>query len=209
MKNLIIHPQDPTTSFLSQIYAPLKNKTVITGGISKTELRKLIKSHDRIIMMGHGNGSGLMSVGQFPEDEYSIIDYSMVGELSEKKGSIYIWCDADFFLWLHSLDGLCCGMFLSEPEECHRFGFKDVNLNLIKESNNVFASIMSRHINEPNDELYQNLVYEYGLLAQRNLIARFNHERLYLFHKSIEERESEMVGEEDLVLNQIGEKGVI
>ena len=82
------------------------------GGITQAELRKLIKSHDRIIMMGHGNGSGLMSVGQFPQDEYSIIDDSMVDDLREKKGSMYIWCDADFFLWLHSLNGLCSGMFL-------------------------------------------------------------------------------------------------
>jgi hypothetical protein len=106
MKNLIIHPQDPTSSFLSIIYAPLPNKTVITGGITRTELRKLIKSHDRIIMMGHGNGGGLMSVGKFLENQYPIIDDSMVGELKEKKDSIYIWCDADFFLRLHNLDGL-------------------------------------------------------------------------------------------------------
>ena len=68
---------------------------------------------------------------------------------------------------------------------------------------------MSRHINEQNDELYRNLVYEYGLLAQRNLIAKFNHERLFLFQKSIEERESGVLCEEDLDLNQIGEKSII
>jgi len=55
---------------------------------------------------------------------HTIIDDSMVGKLSEKKDSIYIWCDADFSLWLHNLDGLCCGMFLSELAECHRFGIK-------------------------------------------------------------------------------------
>jgi hypothetical protein len=76
------------------IYAPLLNKTVITGGITRTEIRKLIKSHNRILMMGHGNGGGLMSVGQFSEKGYPIIDDSMAGELSEKKDSICIWCDA-------------------------------------------------------------------------------------------------------------------
>jgi len=74
MKNLIIHPKDPTTSFLSMIYSPIKNKTVITGGLTRTKLRKLMKSHERIIMMGHGNGGGLMSVGQFPNSEYPIND---------------------------------------------------------------------------------------------------------------------------------------
>jgi hypothetical protein len=52
------------------------------GGITRTEIRKLIKSHDRIIIMGQGNGIGLMSVGQFKEGEYNtIIDGSMVGKL--------------------------------------------------------------------------------------------------------------------------------
>ena len=91
-------------------------------------------------MMGHGNGYGLMSVGQFPKEEHTIIDDSMVGEFLEKKDSIYIWCDADFLLWLHSLNGLCCGMFVSEIEEGHRCNIKDCDLNLITESNNVFVS---------------------------------------------------------------------
>lgn len=60
MKNLIIHPEDPTTDFLSQIYAPLINKTVIKGGITKSELRELIESHDRILMFSHGSQSGLL-----------------------------------------------------------------------------------------------------------------------------------------------------
>jgi len=39
-------------------------------------------------MMGHVNGGGLMSAGQFPENKYPIIDDSMVGELSEMKESV-------------------------------------------------------------------------------------------------------------------------
>ena len=160
--------------------------------------------------MGHGNGSGLMSVGLFPEDEYnSIIDYSLVTDLREKENSIYIWCDTDFFLWLHNLNGLCCGMFLSEIQECHRYGFNNLDKSLITESNKIFASIMSRHIHEPNDELYRNLVSEYGLLAQRNPIAKFNHERLYLFRESMEDLESEIFCDEDLVINEIGENNTI
>lgn len=66
MKNLIIHPEDPTTSFLSQIYSPLKNKTIVKGGITKSELRELIESHDRVLMLGHGSPYGLLSQAQFP-----------------------------------------------------------------------------------------------------------------------------------------------
>ena len=38
MKCLIIHPEDQSTTFLKQIYEPLKNKTVIEGDITKSEL---------------------------------------------------------------------------------------------------------------------------------------------------------------------------
>jgi hypothetical protein len=54
MKTLVIHPEDKTTEFLTTIYANLNNKTVIKGGISKSELRELIEAHDRILMLGHG-----------------------------------------------------------------------------------------------------------------------------------------------------------
>jgi hypothetical protein len=51
MSTLIIHPEDPTTDFLKPIYAPIKNKTIITSGVSKSKLRELIKSHHRVIML--------------------------------------------------------------------------------------------------------------------------------------------------------------
>ena len=61
-KILIIHPQDPSTSFLKPIYTRIKNKTIITGGINKEELKKQIELHDRVIMLGHGSPMGLFSV---------------------------------------------------------------------------------------------------------------------------------------------------
>ena len=65
MKTLIIHPKDSTTTFLKHIYAPILDKTIVTVGIDKSELRELIYNHDRVIMLGHGSPWGLMSVGQF------------------------------------------------------------------------------------------------------------------------------------------------
>ena len=66
MKTLVIHPKDPTTEFLTPIYANLNDKTVVTDGITKSELRVLIEIHDRIIMLGHGFQYGLINPGQFP-----------------------------------------------------------------------------------------------------------------------------------------------
>ena len=47
MRTLVIHPTDQTTEFLSPIYAHLMNKTVVKGGITKSEVQGLIESHDR------------------------------------------------------------------------------------------------------------------------------------------------------------------
>ena len=78
MKTLIIHPKDNTTSFLDIVYQPIENKTVITGGITKEELHELIKSHDRVMMMGHGSPFGLFSIGQFKKCGVYIIDQTVV-----------------------------------------------------------------------------------------------------------------------------------
>jgi hypothetical protein len=165
MKNLVIHPKDHTTSFLSKIYAPLKNKTVITGGVTKNELKSLIEFHDRIIMLGHGTLHGLVSVGQFTDAEFCIIDGSMVDVLMKKKDNIYIWSHADHFVKRNGLTGLCSGMFISEVEESVCYGFDDIDGDLIDESNFSFASIVSKYINEPMDVLYWNLVYVCFLIS--------------------------------------------
>ncbi len=72
MKILIIHPDDPTTDFLSQIYAQFVDKTVVKGGITKSELRELIESHDRILLLGHGSPYGLLSRSLPNEDREHI-----------------------------------------------------------------------------------------------------------------------------------------
>ena len=74
MKTLIVHPEDDTTKFLTGIYRTLVNKTVTTGGITKTELLKNIDNHDRVNILGHGSPMGLLSVNQFPDCGTFIID---------------------------------------------------------------------------------------------------------------------------------------
>jgi hypothetical protein len=180
MSTLIIHPKDKTTDFLKPIYAPIHNKNVITGGINKTKLKKLIEIHDRIIMLGHGTPWGLLSVGQFPKSGNYIIDYSIVELLSNMKDNIFIWCNADQFVIKNQLKGFYSGMFISELEEGFYYNFWDVEQKTIDDSNNRFAEIVSNYINESLDVLYENVIQEYGVLAETNLIAEFNLERLYL-----------------------------
>jgi hypothetical protein len=179
MKNLIIHPEDPTTSFLSQIYAPLTDKTVVKGGKTKSELRELIECHDRVLMLGHGSPFGLLNSGQFTDAGLYIIDETMVTPLKRKSNSIFIWCYAGKFVQKHGLAGLCTGMFISEVREAHSYCFEDIEWDTINQSNDIFSWIISKYLNEPIEIMYRKILHEYGLLARTNPIARFNLERLY------------------------------
>ena len=180
MKTLIIHPEDNSTEFLSQIYAPIVNKTVITEEVSKSEIRKLIDSHDRVLMLGHGSPNGLLSIDMFPDAGSYIIDDSMVLSLKNKTNCLFIWCHANQFVQRHGLSGLYCGMFLSEMIELFYYGLDDIDSDWIDQSNERFASIVSKYLNEPMEILYQKLLIEYGFMARTNPIARFNLDRLYL-----------------------------
>jgi len=180
MRTLVVHTEDHTTEFLTTIYANLYKKTVIKGGVSKSELRELIEAHDRVLMLGHGSPYGLLSRGQFPDAGLYIVDVSMVPVLKEKSNSIFIWCHADQFVQRHGLSGLCTGMFISEAGEADYWGFKEVNQQLIDQSNERFASIVSKYLNKPLQVLYHELIREFELLSKMNPIAKFNIERICL-----------------------------
>lgn len=175
---LAIHPKDPSTDFLKPIYAPIQDKTVITGGVTKSEIRKLIVAHDRVVMLGKGSPWGLMSVGQFKYGGNYIIDLKMVDLLSQKKDNIYIWCNADQFVRHYQLQGFFSGMFISEIEEAIYYDFWDIEQHTIDESNELFSSVVARYLNEPLEILHRNVIRKYGILAKTNPIAQFNLERL-------------------------------
>jgi hypothetical protein len=179
MKTLIIHPKDSTTSFLDIVYEPIENKTVITGGITKEELHDLIKSHDRIMMMGHGSPFGLFSIGQFKRSGGYIIDHTTVQLLEEKKDSVFIWCNADKFVLEYELKGFYSGMFISEVGEALYCGLPGVPQEMVDESNYGFCEIISKYINENTDGIYENVRKEYGIIAEENPVALYNNLRLY------------------------------
>ena len=106
----------------------------------------------------------------------------MVSSLKMKSNNLFIWCYASEFVNRHNLSGLNCSMFLSEVSEAIWHDFDDLyDMDiLIEESNYRFAEIVSKYINDPVDVLYQNVMREYGLLAETNQIALFNLKRLYL-----------------------------
>ena len=144
MKTLIIHPNDQSTKFLEGLYHNLPEKTVITGGIRKSELPEYFETHDRIVMMGHGSPQGLFSVGQFPDSNPYVIDNSIVKYLKNKSNNLYIWCHASEFVKRNGLQGFCTGMFISELGEAlyYNFPYTEDLENTIHESNYGFSSVV-------------------------------------------------------------------
>jgi hypothetical protein len=192
MKTLIIHPEDPSTSFLDIVYAPIENKTVITGGVSKSEVQQLIREHDRVMMMGHGSPGGLFSIHQFTGcGNHYIIDQQMVPLLKEKDDSVFIWCHANKFVETFGLQGFYSGMFISEVSEAN-WCAKDFTVNSneyiklktttqeeVNESNYGFCNIIAKYINENKELIHENVKKEYGLIAEENPVALYNNNRLY------------------------------
>lgn len=182
MKTLIVHPEDKTTRFLTVIYANLKDKTVVNGGVSKSELRELIESQDRVICLGHGSPYGLLSQHQFINAGLYIIDETVASVLKNKSNCLYIWCYADQFVEKNGLSGLCSGMFVSEIGEANYWRFQGIDQQIIDQSNERFSSIISKYIDEPIEFLYNKLLIEYQFLEGANPIAQFNLQRIQLVY---------------------------
>jgi len=174
-KTLVIHPHDQSTHFLKPIYDNIPNKTIITGGLFVDEINKLIYNHDQIIMLGHGSPKGLFGVNF--KRSY-VIDEDQVDLLQDKE-CIFIWCHADQFVKEHNLKGFHSGMFISEVGEALIYKLKG-DKQLVTESNNTFAFMLGSVINQPLPEIYEQIKKDYGWLAERNEIAKYNHERLAL-----------------------------
>jgi hypothetical protein len=165
MKTLVIHPKDSTTNFLSEIYSD-KDWYVINTNISKKLLKEKIKTHDRIVMLGHGTEKGLLGF-----DKY-VIDSSWVYLLREKI-CVCIWCNADVFVKKYGLKGFYTGMIISEYEEAIMYNIP-TNSQWIAESNTDFALAIKNSIDEKNMLEKAKLLYE-----GNTSVVEFNRNNLY------------------------------
>jgi hypothetical protein len=189
MKTLIIHPDDPSTDFLKPIYDNVTNATVVTGGVSKEDVKQMIIEHDQVMMMGHGSPGGLFSLGLFNEPNliypqrvsYAyIIDSEMVELLEQKDNNIFIWCNADQFVNKHKLKGLYSGMFISEVSEATYCGLPGTEQDQVDASNHYFSQLLGEVANDPLKDAYFHLMDNYSLLTEDNPVALYNYNRLYL-----------------------------
>lgn len=167
MKTLVIHPADKSTDFLSHIYKD-KNFTIITENIGNSKKRKLLKEHDRIIMLGHGTKDGLFGHNKF------MIDSNDVATLREKE-IVAIWCNADEFVKKYGLKGFYSGMFISEIDEAYYEGVYGLSFDEIEKSNNAFAKILGKHLDE--EHILIKVKTEYQKID--SLVVGFNSQKLY------------------------------
>ncbi len=167
-ETLVIHPDDPTTCFLSKIYKGKGFNVIDDPFTGNDTIAELIKDHKRIIALGHGCEFGLY--GGFE----MMINSSLVPLLMDKE-LIFIWCNADQFVQKHGLNGFYTGMFLSECTEADLFGIPYDDELQIEMSNDWFASILGKHIN--SDNILKNVKQEYH--DHDNSIVSFNRDRLY------------------------------
>ena len=140
MKTLVIHPEDESTDFLKKIYDGT-DWTVINTHIGKRNLREAIKSHDRIIMMGHGCEKGLFN------GEYNVIVDSNLVYLLREKYCVAIWCNADVFFLKYGLKGIYTGMIISEYMEANLYCVNCV-YDDIEKSNIAFANSMAEFVKD-------------------------------------------------------------
>ena len=181
MTTLIIHPQDPTTTFLVPIYSALDVKTVITGGKTQEEVHELIADHDHIFMSGHGSPHGLFHISQFRGLGYTgyIIDQSAIKYLKTKKVTT-IWCFAEQFVRNSGLTNTYfTDMFISEVQEGLLMGLTEVTEEMVEESNYCFSYNLADHVMLAPEVIHQKMQSgAYARLVQTNPVAAYNFCRL-------------------------------
>lgn len=179
MKTLVIHPEDKSTDFLKPIYANIKRKTVLSKNVSRDKLLAAVRSHDTIIMLGHGSSSGLFNVSGIGKGMLAVGE-SLVEELHGKQ-LIAIWCNADKFIEHHSLTALYSGMFISEVSEA-RYCNVQGDQAMVDESNDTFAALLGNMLGKvpTNLKTVHSMVGEsYEELGEVNTVAKYNSDRLY------------------------------
>lgn len=190
MKTLIIHPDDRSTDFLCPIYLTGSGRprfddvSIFRGGQHVDEVKEAIRTHDQVIMMGHGSPYGLFSMGLFEGTNYRpwvIIGQDTVDLLKQKDNNIFIWCNADQFVNKYNLKGFYTGMFISETGEASYCGLPGTSQETVDESNNGFVDIFRDAILETREArlLLEQTNDRYSLIAKNNPVAKYNYNRLY------------------------------
>jgi hypothetical protein len=187
MKTLVIHPKDATTDFLKPIYDG-KDFTVLSDveRLSKSKLKKLISEHDRIVMLGHGTGYGLLN----PSNMTPIIDSNLVYLLREKD-CVCIWCNANEFVEKYGITGFYTGMIISDYMEANMYSV-NATYQEIEKSNELFAESIKLAIEWNNEKMLGLAKTNYTLILrdELNRVIDFNKHNLFYTSEPITTRKN-------------------
>ena len=141
---LVIHPTDPTTTFLRALYEDREDVRVLHGQESKKELSKIIfhlKPGEPIYLLGHGNDQGLFRLQDGVNTLY--VGRSMAYSL-RKHPVIGIFCHASVFAEQQGLHGLFSGMIISEESEAEDDMYKiKTSKEELENENTRFAKLLA------------------------------------------------------------------
>lgn len=173
----IIHANDPTTQFLSQLYETREDVNCrITEASTNVQVLRAIREADIIMMLGHGNEYGLFSKpnknGKY--DRFLITDRHV--EFLRGKTCIGIWCYADQFAKHYGLTGLFTDMIISELQEAIEHNIITTKEEIDRE-NMKFASRLAYCID--NYDFEDIPARMQALDDVKSELTRFNYGNLY------------------------------
>lgn len=173
---LVIHPSDETTNMLKYVYKGKMYDVITNPNVSKEELKKQIKSHSKIIMLGHGTPNGLINPlfaknpFTFKGDIY-LIDDSFADILKEKE-TISIWCYSDLYFKRHNMSGFHTGMIISEVKEANYvLGYCPLSKEELYNNMVIFSKLLGECIEFSAKEMYCYMKDNY---KKDNQLTKFN-----------------------------------
>ena len=132
---LVIHPDDRSTDMLKAVYEGKGYDVITDMSISDEAVVEAIKSHDTIIMLGHGTPSGLLA----PDPHGGYLGYVIHdghADLLKTKKTYSMWCNSDAYFAYHGMKGFHSGMIISEEIEAliysiHGYTSEDIYQSLM------------------------------------------------------------------------------
>lgn len=161
---LVFHKADPSTTMLSQLYEGKGFDVITDVNINPLEIQSLMKSHSRIMCLGHGTSRGLLG-GNIGPDEAPYF---------AGKNIFAIWCNADAYFNRYcpsSARGkFITGNMPSEVWECRAAGCGNISAELMLENITYWSKLcadvvemaLSGDVNGAVDYVRKNYLEQYG-----------------------------------------------
>ena len=197
---LVVHCADRSTDMLSQIYAGKNWDVLRDGNIDKNELHELIKSHDRIVCLGHGTSSGLINV----QGGGSVIGSDEAPLLKDKKLFV-IWCNADAYFEKHGIGNgqFITGNMPSEVWECRAAGCGEISSQLMLENitywSKLCADVVEKALNGDAQGAVNYVRDKYIEKYGDHPVTIYNAERTKVQGKPLDDLSDKYWGPEELL----------